>query len=460
MRRAIYKYKSMAFFTFFACCFSIFLSSCAETNTAEYSWTLPKTVMTVTAVYTFKGCTYDPVKQATNLQVSIAPSIVTKAVPDPNLGPNFKNGWVSIRAADLYSFWKDKSVEVKVFPNTHILQVLSSTSTDQTGTIISNVLTGVVKTAGIALGVPTAAENKAPEPGCGQANTTLENIASDQSKLKLLDPNSENAKTLASQIASLQNSLTITTSRTVDPGVTPVEPPASDDKQIIQNNGTVQADGRIALLRPSIAQLKAANWLSDEKISQISTDATDFYPSGLNLNVYLNFSKANPPILENCPPKPTACAHAVTVLDKGDLYREVAFVPVEIYKGDNQDSGATQENKILSEIIPFGQYGISRTLSISAPIFGKTNWSMTFADNGEQLDGGFGSAATGVAATSLISSAATGASSIDAENIKMQSQGSSEYQEMSIKNAELQAAINNANLTQQYEQLKAEGLVK
>nr|WP_294548655.1 hypothetical protein [uncultured Rhodopila sp.] len=194
-------------------------------------------------------------------------------------------------------------------------------------------------------------------------------------------------------------------------------------------------------------------------MSKVESDPADNFPSDLDVNVYLDFRKANPALSRQCVNGSATCSHSRVGLAVGDLYREVAFIPLEIYKGDTQDAAAGPENLVFRQVVPFGQFGVSRTLPLSAPLFGKTNWSLTFADNGEITDASFGSAAIGVGATSLLSGAATAASSVEAENLKAASLGSSETQRLIIENTNLQAAVNNANLKQQYQALQAKGLL-
>jgi hypothetical protein len=432
------------------------LLGCTGQSTAEYSWTLPKTTLAITATYNFKDCKYDPVSQKVNITTGISTAIVANAVPDPNLGPAAPNGWVTVKTPDLVSFWQDKSVEVKTYSNSHLLQGISSTSTNQVGTIVGNVLTSAVKVAGIALGVPTAAGEKAPATtGCGTALATLAQIKKMQTQLKPLDPTGNQGKAIAAQILGLQNSIDITVTRTIDPGLTSVEPPPDANAPQRSSPAPVGADNRIALLKPSITQLEAAQWYDKGTMSTIAANPSENFPPDLNVNVYLNFVAANPVAAGQCSANQTSCTHSSVPLAEGAFYREVAFIPVEVYKGDAEGA----ENLISSQVIPFGQFGISRSLPLASPLFGKTDWSLSFNNNGEITDAAFGSAAIGVGATSLLNTEASSASSIAAESLKSTSLGSSATQKLLIENTNLQAAINNANYKQQYQALQAKGLV-
>jgi hypothetical protein len=444
---------------------------------------LPKTVVDTTIVYSFVSCgppKDDPKNKARwELNLKITPTLVPKTLPDTLVGLK------SINPALLKSFWQDKNVTLKTFGGSHILGSIASAPVSQVGQIAANVLTGIGKVAAISFGVPAVADVPPDAKlGCGTAQADRDKILAAQARIKelqyaMVDPNlgapstpggpskyGDLAKEYTAEIQSLQNSitaleagLTLTVQKTVDPGFSPIDilgntPSGSKPRAIL-------SDGLIAVFALSDDQLKKTNWFRDiSTIDPAVRHSTD-------VGIYLDFRKARPRIAHSRGYLPTS-------VGPGSQFREVAYIPIRVYQGSvppplpatrsrSQTGGeetapAAKQLNDTGQTMVFGQFGIARSLPLSAGIFENLNWSVSFQENGEITDASFASKSLGVVLTTLFSNTASTANSVASEQRAAVTAPSSETLRLTTENTALQAKINNIQYNQTLQGLIAKGL--
>jgi hypothetical protein len=409
-----------------------------------FSWMLPKTVLQVEAKYTLTDCRVEKgkLRAIVNITTAVTPSYIA----DPSPGPLARDGWIILDTDKLHTFWQDHQIEVKTYQGTHVLQQLSTTATDQTGQIVSNVITSVTKLAGIAFGVPTAS-GQSEVQDCTPGKQRIGDVESKTKDLAKVDPNGAQGKRLTQQIQSLKNSLSFSVTCFVDPGYF-----ANACGDLIKNDGQAPQiihQNRVATIRPDGKQLRQSGWYKNE-ISD-NADTSDFA-----LEVYLDFANGRPKDIAPCVDDATPCSRRRVELTSGAFYREPAYIPVRIYQGSDSDA----EHLLFLKSFFFGQFGVPRSVPTHAPTFGKAAWTLNFGESGELTDGSYGSVAIGVGATSLLQGASTGASSFDASRIKGSQLLDSTTQSQQLENTRLQTIIQGATYRQQCQQLLSQGQVQ
>ena len=132
---------------------------------------------------------------------------------------------------------------------------------------------------------------------------------------------------------------------------------------------------------------------------------------------------------------------------------KVALIPVEVLSRRHKGRLARLRKPRIPPTSRSGSSAFLVDAVSGAPLFGKTNWGLTFADNGEITEATYGSSAIGIGASSLFGYLAGYSSelSIDAQLLKAQMLPNSETQRLTLENTDLQAAITNATLKQQYQ---------
>lgn len=458
---------------------------------SRYTWMLPKTVLDATVAYTLIGC--DESSSGAQLMLKIAPlAIVPSSVPDTTVGLK------SLDPASLKSFWQDTTILVTTAPSSHILLSLSSNPVNQVATIVGNVITGVTKLTAASLGVAPAAALLAPSK-CGTAKNDLDNlkqlqvaqkqtqdalrrtqtelanamlnVASDPTKKPPVDPKDDEAKVTAltkdianlqsnatalqTSISALQASLTITIQRTIDPGVTPLDLVDDPAVWVARKPFPIGPDGLIARFSPflSMKKLKDANWFDNADVAAGEEN------SRLHVNIYLDFPKAYPRVLR-C----RACSVYATRVPANYQFRQVAFIPVTAYQGENKDRSAPKdgiERSLIASPVkafPFAQFGRAQALPLNAKLFESLKWAVTFADSGQITSANFESKSIGVQITNLFMGASSGAASVTTEVRNAGNAPSAETQRLSNDNTALQAQINNITYNQQLQALIAKGL--
>ena len=401
-----------------------------------YSWALPKTTFDASVTWKFKRCRVEGNSVIVEVQPT-APVVVAHAVPDQDVG------WITLDATATQSFWQEHVFDVKTAAGTHLLQGFNSTATDQTGPIISNVLTAATKIVTIALGVPTGAGAPAARSACGPAVATLNALDSSKAQLAAMaDPSSAAGKALVATISALQdrvdNQINIKATTLIDPGL-----------------GAI-VDGKVGEFAISQEQLERAGWYPPGGLP-------NGWKSQYQIDVYLGFDRAQPAELACTMPCKGIAPRKLT---RGALFREVAYLPIEFrWQHTALPVTADETPQTVTEVVgklaplPFAQFGAPRKLPLDAPLFGKADWTLTFNEFGEVTEAKWGSVATGVAMTALLSNAAGAASSIDSAQIKAAGLADSATLATQLENAKLKAIIDNANYRQQCRDLQAKGTV-
>jgi hypothetical protein len=366
-------------------------------------WRLPKTVLDVTMTYVPTACTQG--RSGPDLQLDTSVSIVSRAVPDLDLGPDHPNGVMMIDPSDATSFWVDTSISYKIYPDRGgLLQSLSSHPVSEVGPIIGNVLTGIVKIGAAAAGVPApAAFDPLKQAGCGTVVDVLNTIK--QLRARIPNEDAKKAADDAVQIQNLRDSMTVTMKRTVDTGASPPD-----------------ENGMVATISPAPDKVKDAGWYSIDP------------PSVPAQSVVIRLDFGHGALL--APPVPREA-----------LFRQAAYVPVE----------ALQDGKTVGQpkIVPFAQYGAARTIPLRTKIFRDVNWQLEFADTGEVTSAIFGNKAQGLGASTLFSGAATAASQLQTLGPKADSALDSDTLRLQAENAALKAQVDNKTLRAQLDALNA-----
>lgn len=425
----------------------VLVSSFAPTP-AQYSWFLPKTVIDATVSYTLRSCKTNG--STAQIEASITPTFTSRAVPDRNIGPYYPNGLITVTPEELKSFWQDRSITVKTFPNSHILQTLGSQTENQAVTIISNTLQGITRLAAVAMGVSPAAmatlaekkKEKDEDPLCGEAVKTLKTIKELQQKLRDPATPEEEAKFLLPRIQALQASITIKIETTIDPGLSPLELSDKTGIRVWTRPISIPSDGRIATIGPSAEAIEKAKWLAA---------APEWVDKKLFVDVRLDFTKAYPAQVAACSGGRTSCPRHRGQVGPGTLFREVAYLPMTVRQHGEKDL------LINPTTIAFGQFGIPRSLPLSSGLFEKLGWSVTFSDSGEITDAQFSSKATGLGLSQLFATSASAVNSIATQARNADAATDPDTLRLEAQNKALQARIQSIKLNRELQGLIAQG---
>jgi hypothetical protein len=429
---------------------------------ARFTYMLPRTVLDTTIVYTFKSCKNTPT--GAQLNISIAPTIVARAIPDLYVGPK------EIDPAQLQAWTQDRNITIKTYPTSHILQMLASQPTSQIGTIISNVLGGVSKLVAVGLGVAAADINPAALSKCGGTQDIVDAITKAQDQIRSLQlalantppPDEATQKADQALIQALQNQITnlqadlakttITVKHTIDPAFTQVK--LSDKKPDATTPFPIDKDGLIATFDLPSDQVTAAKWY--EKLD----DVTQQDWKNLEVNLYLDFPHSFPyPVLIGA----NSQYHQTRVRSgPTEMYREAAYVPLQFWRGVKPARPPTDENGPVELGSPLtvvlAQYGIVQSLPTTAQVFQSISWSVSFLENGEVTETDFSSKSILAGATGAFSTVASTANSVAGEVRSAASAATSETVRLTAENNALSQEINNINLNQQLKGLIAKGL--
>ena len=395
----------------------------------RFSWALPKTTFNVDATWTFKGCA--EMSSGPQIDADVAIQVTPQAVPDPLIK------FVELDEEATNSFWQDHDFDIKTDEKTHLLRSFNSTATDQTGAIIGNFVKAAVEIAGVTLAAASKSSEGDKHPSCGDAVKAANVVALDETKLRgLPDQTTEEAKKLVAAISDLQKTLTIKLDTlNIDPGY---------DKQAMAAVNIV--NGReIARLKMPLEKIKRNEWIKDPSQSDAQFD----------LSIQLNFSEAMPSEFKK---KQNEIVKPVALSSSG-IWREVAYVPVEIYRQKIDKSGKAEVVMASKPItLPFAQYGASRTLPLDASTFGKAEWTITFNEFGEVTDAKWGSLATGKGVSQLFLDSATAANSIATDATKAPPTDRKTL-DLQAENAQLDAVMNNSTKKQACQDMLAKGQV-
>jgi hypothetical protein len=352
---------------------------------AAFRWRLPRTVLDVDVALTPGGCKGDA------FTVIVKPQVTPRAIADDKVGDA---GWVELDPHQLESFWNDDSFTFKTFPSTGgLLQSVGSTTSSQAGTIVGNTITGVVKIAAAAFGVPSV-QAAVPlalvryQSPCGMQPEVAATLARIKADKKLaLGASIETAQKYANLVQALQDSITIHVKATIDPGTT--QPTRTNAGLVF-----VEAPTRQELVSKWLVRVKERQVQS--LIAQSTTE------------VHLDTAKAQPA----CASSDTSCTTTNVAIAPGTLYREARYVPVRIV---TFATPADPDARDVPQDVAFGQFGIARTLPMNAAAFKNLTWEVDLTTFGEVSGANFGSKSTGAAISGAFASAAGGANAIASE---------------------------------------------
>jgi hypothetical protein len=429
-----------------------------------YSWRLPKTVLSATVTYTLTGCT---MTAAGNVQpiTKIKVDFKANGVPDTYLGPDLPDGWINVSAKDLSSFWSNTSITIETDASTRMLTHLVSAPVNQATTILGNAITAATKIAAASLGVPTAAGGPAAAVPCLDANAISTRITSNQNLLNALA--GQTSKAAVAQQAALTKainddtkSITISFSCDIDPAITAdgVDPPGQHCPQTPSAapgkdpSHTLSADGRIAVIGLTTQDLKNTMWITGFNPADPKVDL-----SLQQIGIYLDFSQAHPEAIAQCPGGASTCSHHRVIAGKDTMYREVAYLNVSWSIVKVSGNAIVQDNSKMDTppkpvLFPFAQFGIPRTVALTAGFAQSPNWDITMNTFGEMGASKAGTVATGLGLSSLLGNASGGASAILTE---IRSSESTVDPTLQGQVATAQALYNLANAQQQLLQLCA-----
>jgi hypothetical protein len=419
----------------------------------RYTWMLPKTVVDMTTVYTFQNC------EGGIAKVKITATLAARPLPDLRVGQK------SIDPSQLQAFSQDRGISLQTIAGSRILSSIGSQPTDQTAQIVGNILGGVSKIVAVALGVPPvslfALELKSgdagpPAPQCATGPDSVVAIASqidsfkadiikyqtqlengvvvddaghvvmdgaghpkplDEAGQKKLTAQIQAAQSLITALQDKLDKLSITIKTTVEPGVTPVVVDTENEAPAPIGNpdGSVDHSGLVAKICPSKNQLK--NWFSNlDALFANNRDACTAVPS-LEVSVYLDFPNAHSSMFDKTHPG----AYTQSIVPDSDQYRDVAYIPVLVWRGERPTSGAHSSDATRSmplgppQTLPFGQFGVPQSLPLTVDTFRSLSWAVTFLEDGQITNATFTSKAWGSTATGLFGNAASAANSIATE---------------------------------------------
>ena len=393
----------------------------------RFTWLLPKTVIDATFVYAYEDCSAD------GLTFKITPTLAPRSIPDPLVVGR-------IETSDLQSAWQDGNISVQTYGASHILSSLGSSPTNQVAQIAGNVLGGIAKLVAVAFGVapiPAGPAPAAPPPKCATGQDSAQGIKSQIDFLKKTIEDlqkqlangvddatqKKDAATIQSAqslISSLQGQLTFTITTTIDPGVTPVAVKPEGGFYQPTKESVVNHSGPIATICPSVKQLQ--KWFDNpEQVFKSAATPCAVAPL-LEVNVYLDFSTA----LDTMYFANHEGPYQQTEVPAGYQYRDVAHIPVLVWRGARQMPGSQSQvgkdgspigpvQLIAPQMMAFGQFGVAQQLPLSTGLFKTLTWSVNFLENGVMTSATFTSKASGVSATTFLGTAASAANSVATE---------------------------------------------
>jgi hypothetical protein len=405
----------------------------------RYTWMLPKTVIDATIAYTFEECSKD------KIQVKITPTLIARTIPDPLAGQ------LDIDVGSLQSMWEDRNVSIQTFSGSRILSSMGSNPTSQVAQIVGNVLGGITKLVGIALGTSPVAIalnlNAVTRPQCikeGEPNyadspeAVTAQIKDLKSKIKAFQADlasgvdeaaqkKDNAAILAAQglITNLQDQLTITIKTTIDPGVSPVNVNPDNDTSAVNvptRKSVVDHSGLVATICPSQKQLDKAKWFGNvEQIFKGANNSCAAIPD-FQVSVYLDFPNGQGTMYD---PTHDKVYEQTQVVNHEHLYRDVAYIPVLVWRGAKPtkttefalgEAPLDLVPLIAPQSVAFGQFGVSQSLPLTADAFKSLTWQVTFLENGQITSASFQSKSIASGATSMFNTAASAANAIATED--------------------------------------------
>jgi hypothetical protein len=148
---------------------------------------------------------------------------------------------------------------------------------------------------------------------------------------------------LQNLMADAQSKLTLTIKATIDPGyVAPDKIQVDPDQQAPEPNSTpvpIAATGLIASLTPSTDQFKKFAWIKQSDIATLQAN--------LRVNLYLDFANASPKLSPEGGGYPQT---QVVSHDNAVSYREPAYIPVLVWRGDKNANPKPSDDPLLKPV--------------------------------------------------------------------------------------------------------------
>lgn len=448
----------------------------------SFGWRLPKTVLDVTATYVATDCQMvkgygpdgKPGPDVPNVVFTAKVDIVARAVADENLGPQFKNGLVTIDRETKGSFWVDKSISYGIYPGKGgILQSLSSHPAGQGGTIISNILSGIVKiaSAGIIAG-PKAPPQKNPEQCGTKLQQAVARIKALQATLPMASV--KDRESIAATIQALKDSITITVKKTIDAG-------RDEDGNLVpvasaSDQPAARPEWRVGFLAPKDTQYVKAGWYEAGSAASGSAHPDQY------ISIYLDFDgaalldprvcttsdpakpvapvAADKPLDPNAAPQPAGGAAAPIricappPMASNAQFRQAAYVRVYAKKGAIATLQWPTNTLVATgddQTVAFGQFGVGRGIPLTTGAFKDVSWAIEFSELGEITKSSFAKKATGASITGAFASGAGSLETAAGLPGKAASQLDTDTLRLQAENALLKAQIDNKTYKQQLE---------
>jgi hypothetical protein len=436
----------------------------AQGPSPVFSWLLPKTVIDLSITYQYVSCSFEG--NGVTYKVKIVPTIAARGVAD------YESGWRFQKTSDLTSDWQDRTVTLTTFAGSHILNTVGSHPVGQGAAVIGNILGGIVKIAGIALGTNLTAlslkmsfddllksagitdpNNPPPDKVCDDAPTAPGYLVR-QLKAKILttetqiaaldtkaatvkkaepqpaapaaadhqsggDGNSPDLKTLTDLLQSLQTllnqeqaKLAFTIKATIDPGVgytNAKKTPFGLDAAPPMEFPPTHKDQDPPYGSVAVDLLVGTLEPTADDVPDI-TWLSDIHKMNVTAKLVVTVYMDFKHSLPDRQAK-AGFFEPTKVSDEtnGLTFRDPAYIPVLVRAGNTNDS----TSQLLANVtLPFAQYGVRNVLLFEGGNFDDKALSLTFSDTGEQTNVSFAGKATAVTATSIFSSAASAASTI------------------------------------------------
>lgn len=350
-----------------------------QSPSAPVSYYLPKVMLDVQVSYELAQC------KASNGRLDLSLIVVSSVTSAPERDDRSR---VDVSLSDLKRWTKANSISVTT-DGDGVVETISSTSKDETATIVGNVLSTIAKIVPVAFGVPVAKGVASTQvPDCGFARQRLEKIADLRRRLLTDRPNKDVDEALSNAIARLRESVTITIKKTIDPSMAVLRTELVEVGKDVDPTGT-RKFGILAEIGPSPAMVEQKGWYNAAAVKRLTDNG--FLSNVTSYRTYVAIDLA------------AVDTRSYTAVVPGSHYREPTLLEVSVIQG----TGVTEQNVPKAPTIDrksfhIPQIGQLRSIPLEAQIFESNEWSITFGPDGFATKREFSSQARGVAASSLL----------------------------------------------------------
>lgn len=298
---------------------------------------LPKQRYTVSATYELRSC---PNANGTAAEKS-APLILKQTATVAEASVTDTSEYYAVPLKTLTSGWKTTSLTISLYEN-GTLKSIGATADDQTGAVLTGIISTAASIARIAVGAPTSLALVKPTLCTPDVYAALKTIQTSQAKL--IDPNLDDKvrANLAAAILSAKSVVTISKSYTFDP--TRISP-----------NGSGEPSKEELLTWFATPGLIAASPQKDEFSRTLKT--------GFSVEEY-------PSTMQPVDPRYDG---------QGIIFREPTPILVKICTGICNDAKATELASLRTSSAQFGRYVV---LPLKNRPFEKNNLSASFTAAG------------------------------------------------------------------------------